>query len=196
MIEPAGSAIPARLAPFLAQWDYIQGVLFERLEGLSDEEYVWEPLPSMLSVRNVDGSPRPDQHGLEPTGEVARPRTIAWSVGHLGTGCWERWDYLAGDRRLQRGDLVWPMNAADGVSLLREGLGRWRSALESMTDEDLDTVGHSSFPWGLDPQLPLIEIVWWVNKELIYHAGEIWLMRDMYAVWRAEGGKAGFGQSR
>jgi hypothetical protein len=63
-----------------------------------------------------------------------------------------------------------------------EGLGRWRTGLDQMTDTDLDTVGRSAFPWGLDPQLPLIEIVWWVNKELIYHAGEIWLMRDLYAV--------------
>ena len=31
-------------------------------------------------------------------------------------------------------------------------------------------------------ELPLIEIVWWVNKELVFHAGEIWLMRDLYAV--------------
>jgi len=34
---------------------------------------------------------------------------------------------------------------------------------------------------GLDPELPLIEIVWWVNKELLWHAAEIWFMRDLYA---------------
>jgi hypothetical protein len=34
---------------------------------------------------------------------------------------------------------------------------------------------------GLDPTLPLIEIVWWVNKELVFQVGEIWLMRDLYA---------------
>ena len=60
----------------------------------------------------------------------------------------------------------------------------WRKGLTTMTDEDLDTVGRSAYPHGLDPQLPLIEIVWWVAKELIWHSAEIWLMRDLYAASR------------
>ena len=64
---------------------------------------------------------------------------------------------------------------------MNEGLSAWRDGLATMTDEDLDTVGRSAYPGGLDPTLPLIEIVWWVNKELVFHAGEIWLMRDLYA---------------
>jgi len=173
---------PARLAPFLAQWDYMQGVLDERLGGLTDEEYLWQPVERMLSVRMVDGRPTPDAFGMEPSGAEALPRTIAWSVGHLGDGSWHRADYLVGEHKLQPGDLTWPMTAAEGIAFMKDGLSRWRNGLDQMTDEDLDTVGRSAFPHGLDPQLPLIEIVWWVNKELLYHAGEIWLLRDMYAV--------------
>jgi hypothetical protein len=29
--------------------------------------------------------------------------------------------------------------------------------------------------------LPLLDIVWWVNKELLEHAAEIWYVRDLYA---------------
>jgi hypothetical protein len=184
--EP-GPAVPTRLAPFLAQWDYMRGVLLERLEGLTDEEFVWEPVKQMLSVRLVDGRPKPDAFGMEPSGAVAPPRTLAWSIGHLGVGCWERADYLVGEHKLQPGELTWPMTAAEGVTLMVDGLSRWRNGLDQMTDADLDTVGRSAFPWGLDPQLPLIEVVWWVNKELVYHAGEIWLLRDLYAAR----GKAG-----
>lgn len=179
--DHVGRSAPPRLAPFLAQWDYFTGVLFERLKGMTDEEYLWQPVERMLSVRFVDGRPTPDQHGLDPTGDEAPPRTIAWSVGHLGAGTAERADYLVGKHRLQRGDLTWPMTAAEGVAFLRDGLDQWRGGLATMTDADLDTVGRSAFPWGLDPTLPLIDIVWWVNKELIYHASEIWLMRDLYA---------------
>jgi hypothetical protein len=174
------TTVPPRLAPFLAQWDYFSGVLFDRLEGLTDEEFLWEPAGDVLTVRMVAGRPTPDALGMEPSGAVAPPRTIAWSVGHLGAGTWERADYLVGEHRLQPGELTWPMTAADGTAFLREGLDRWRNGLATMTDADLDTVGRSAFPWGLDPELPLIEIVWWVNKELIYHAGEIWLLRDLY----------------
>ena len=56
------------------------------------------------------------------------------------------------------------------------GLSRFASA-----DEDLDTVGRSAYPGGLDPELPLIDIVWWVSKELLIHSGEAWLVRDLYA---------------
>lgn len=37
------------------------------------------------------------------------------------------------------------------------------------------------YPHGLDPQRPLLDIVWWVNKELIEHATEMWYVRDLYA---------------
>jgi hypothetical protein len=62
-----------------------------------------------------------------------------------------------------------------------DGLALWRNGLATMTDEDLDTVGRSAYPHGLDPELPLIEIVWWVAKELLWHSAEIWFMRDLYA---------------
>lgn len=181
MDDQRNQPVPARLAPFLAQWDYFAGVLFERLEGLTDDEYLWEPAPSVLTVRLVDGRPKPDRYGMEPSGVVAPPRTIAWSIGHLGSGTWERSDYLVGEHRLKPGDISWPMTAAEGVALLHEGLDRWRGGLAGMSDQELDTVGRSAFPRGLDPTLPLIEVVWWVNKELLYHASEIWLMRDLYA---------------
>jgi hypothetical protein len=45
-----------------------------------------------------------------------------------------------------------------------------------MTDEDLDTVGRSAYPHGLDPKLPRIDIVWWVAKELVWHSAEIWFV--------------------
>ena len=175
------SIAPARLASFLAQWDYFAGVLFDRLSGLTDEEYLWEPAPHVLTVRLKEGKPTPDSLGMDPSGEVNPPRTIAWSVGHLASGTWERADYLVGDHRLQPGELVWPMAAEQGTRFLAEGLGRWRDGIATMSDTDLDTVGRSAFPWGLDPDLPLLEIVWWVNKELIYHASEIWYVRDLYA---------------
>lgn len=178
--KPTGIALP-RLAPFLAMWDYIVGVLDERLEGLTDEEYLWEPAPNVLTVRRDGGGSRPDAFGLPPTGEVEPPRTIAWLLGHLGGGMRLRADYLVGTHRLTEADLPWPVSAAEGVAFMREGLRAWRDGLDQMTDEDLDMVGRSAFPHGLDPTLPLIEIVWWVAKDLVFHAGEIWYVRDLYA---------------
>jgi len=180
---PAAHVVPGRLAPFLSQWDYIVEVLTERLAGLTDEELLWEPAPGAWTVRlGPDGRPTPDVESWAPTGEAGSPlRTLAWSIGHLGAGSAERADYLVGSHSLKRGDLTWPMTADEGVRFMLDGLAGWRNGLAQMTDEDLDTVGRSAYPGGMDPDLPLMEIVWWVNKELLFHSGEIWFARDLYA---------------
>jgi DinB superfamily len=173
---------PPRLAPFLAQWDYMSEQLLGRLEGLTDEELVWEPAPRVLTVRRgPDGKGRTDAHGLAPDASVVPPRTLAWSIGHLGAGCLVRADWLTGSHSLEDEAVEWPMTADEAVALLRRGLSAWRDGLGQMTDTDLDTVGRSAYPQGLDPQLPLLDIVWWVNKELVEHATEIWYVRDLYA---------------
>ena len=57
-----------------------------------------------------------------------------------------------------------------------------------MTDEQLDQIGYGQFPGGLDPKLPFICIVWWTNRELIHHLGEVGLLRDL---WSAKQGTRG-----
>jgi hypothetical protein len=175
---------PPRLAPFLAQWDYVVEVLTERLEGLTDDEFLWQPAPEVWTVRpptEPGGRPIPDAEVWAPTGGSAPPRTIAWSMGHLGAGVAERADWLVGSHSKTSEDYGWPMTAAEGRAFMLDGLAQWRNGLATMTDADLDTVGRSAYPGGLDPTLPLIEIVWWVNKEVVWHAAEIWFMRDLYA---------------
>jgi len=174
---------PPRLAPFLAQWDYVVEQLFGRLQGLSDAELVWEPAPGSWTVRRLeDGSSRPSSDNLwwAPEAVAEPPRTLAWSMGHLGAGSLIRSDWLVGDHEMVESP-DWPMTADEAIAFLRDGLQAWRSGLDQMGDEDLDTVGRSAYPGGLDPQLPLLDIVWWVNKELLWHAAEIWYVRDLYA---------------
>lgn len=184
MIADYPDAAP-RLAPFLAQWDYMSEQLLLRLDGLTDEELVWDPAATVLTVRShADGSTGTDARGLAPDARVQPPRTLAWSIGHLGAGSLVRADWLTGSHSLDDESVEWPLEAADAVALLRRGLSAWRDGLGMMTDADLDTVGRSAYPHGLDPQLPLLDVVWWVNKELIEHAAEIWYVRDLYAASR------------
>jgi hypothetical protein len=171
------------LGPFLAQWDYVIEVLTERLAGLTDEEYLWEPAPGAWTIRpNPDAGPTlSDVEVWAASGDAAPPRTIAWSVRHLGTGVPIRADWLVGEHRLSEADFDWPLSADEGVRQMFDGLAAWRNGIATMTDDDLDTVGRSAYPGGLDPTLPLIEIVWWVSKELLWHSAEIWFVRDLYA---------------
>lgn len=183
MTDPSAAPVPTRLVQWLAMWDYIVEVLTERVAGLTDDEFRWEPGPTVWTVRPNPGGGRNlvDGEVWPPTGAAAPPRTIAWSAGHLGSGVGRRADWLVGSHSKTHEDYDWPLTADEGIRFMLDGLGQWRDGLATMTDRDLDTVGRSAAPGGLDRTLPLIDIVWWVTKEVTWHAAEIWYVRDLYA---------------
>lgn len=179
---------PARLLPLCDQYDFALDRLCTRLVGLSDDEYLWEPVTDCWSVR-----PRGRQRTMLAIGsgawvlEQERPSpdpapfpTIAWRVCHLAMGLTLRADYTVGSHSLDEQQIVIPAIATAAIELLATAGAAWRTVLEMATDADLDQVGRSQFPWGLDPELPLLDICWWVNQEVLHHGAEIALMRDLY----------------
>ncbi len=180
--------IPARLDPLLQQFDFAFDRLVIRLEGMTDAEYRWEPAPGCWSIRER-GTPAGNRaYGgggwlLEfnmppPTPEPFT--TIAWRLSHLATGLAMRADYTIGSKAMAWDDFIVPATAADAIAtLVASGTG-WREALTSADDAALGRIGHSSFPWGLDPDLPFLDICWWVNQEVLHHGAEIALLRDLY----------------
>lgn len=78
-------------------------------------------------------------------------------------------------------------DAAGAVADFEASADAWRAALVSADDTALDTVGHSTYPYGGDPEDPFIDTVWWVNQEILHHGAEIALLRDLY---RARGASA------
>ncbi len=52
--------------------------------------------------------------------------------------------------------------------------------LDTLTDDQLDEPGFGRYPLGIDPQIPFIGIVRWMNRETIHHLAEIALLRDLY----------------
>ena len=182
---------PPRLIPLLAQYDFALDRLLKRLEGMDDDEYLWEPVPGCWSIR-----PRGEQRTATARGggswviETARPEpdpppftTIAWRLCHLASGLAMRADYTIGEKALTWDTYELPGTASGAVAALAAAGEHWRRALTSASDADLDQVGRSSFPWGLDPTLPFLDIAWWVNQETLHHGAEIALLRDLYRAW-------------
>ena len=186
---------PPRLSPLLRQFDFAREQLLNRLDGLTDEEYLWEPVPGCWSIRPRAeiGTPRSIGGGewaLELDSSPPDPppfTTLAWRLNHLASGIALRADYLDGTRAMTWDDYQVPDTAVGAIDTLASVSGAWRSMLDNATDADLDQVGRSSFPWGLDPELPLLDIVWWVNQELLHHGAEIALLRDLYRAQRIRG---------
>ena len=78
-----------RLAPLLAQLDTSWEELRERLEGTTDDEFLWEPAPGAFTLRREGGRWIHDAASGPAVGSL---RTIAWLAGHLGAGCLLRAD--------------------------------------------------------------------------------------------------------
>jgi len=165
-----------RLAPLLAQLDTSWEMLRERLRGITDAEYLWEPATGAFTVHREGG--RWIRNKAEDPG-VSSVRTIAWLAGHIGSACLLRAEYTVGEHRLTDADLEWPGTSAEGLAFMDAGIARWRDGLDAMTDEDAETIGRSQFPDGLDRDLPLIDIVWWQNRELIHHGPEMACLRNL-----------------
>lgn len=199
-------ATPARLVPLLEQFDFARERLAHRLTGpavdsgngtdvevtpMTDDEYFWEPVPGCWSVRRRSLGPGSGATVLAGAGDWGRDATasppspppfttIAWRLSHLSEMLSLRADHTAGSHALTRDDYYISGDAAGAVTAFDEGATQWRKALLTVDDTALDTVGYCTNPHGSDPEDPFIDIVWWVNQELLHHGAEIALLRDLY----------------
>jgi hypothetical protein len=211
-----------RLGLLLDQFDRTREIAQARLEGmvspaslpdgvpitarqgggrLTDEEFLWEPVPGAWSIRRRGEarSPRPIGPGewvLDGRGDPypAPVTTIGWRLGHLHLDFAGRWEWTFGERRLAP-DLVVDFTPSAGEALERFWalLDRWRASVAAMTPEQLDTVGFGQYPWGSDPEEPFIEVMSGSNLEFIHHMAEIALLRDLWQAHTLHQGKAAQG---
>lgn len=200
------TAVPPRLAPLLAQYDWATERLVARLTGpdmdsgdgapvrvppLIDDEYLWEPVPGAWSLRRHLNGPGRGATVLVGAGEWGRDggrphpwpppvTTIAWRMAHVTEmlTLWAEW--TIGEHRRHEADLVYAGNAAGAVRALEEGVRAWREALTTADDAALDQVGRSTYPGGSDAEDSFLDLVWWVNQEVLHHGAEIALLRDLY----------------
>ena len=157
------------------------------LEGLTDEEYVWEPVPGCWNVRRRGTSTaRIAAGGGDVTIDFALPEpvpppvtTIAWRLGHvivgvLGTRAAAHFGGPATDYESHH----YAGNAAGALSQLDEAYGRWTGGVAEL---DADALARPCGPAeGPFADWPLAALVLHINREVIHHGAEIMLLRDLY----------------
>jgi hypothetical protein len=126
-------------------------------------------------------------HTGPPEPDKAPVTTIAWRLGHLHFHFAGGWEWTFGERPQAPKLLVdFTPSAALAVERFWALMDRWRDSVAAMTDEQLDTVGFGQYPYGNDPDVPFITVIWEANLEFIHHLAEIALLRDL---WQATGGE-------
>jgi len=139
----------SRIELLLVQLDEAYGRLSRRLEGLTDVEYLWQPVPGGWSIRHgTDGRWAADYDFPDP---VPAPfTTIAWRLLHIADCKIMYHEYAYGAAALTFPDLEAPRTAAGAIDRLREGQQLLRDDLTGLADDSaLDAeVGTN---WGEQP---------------------------------------------
>ncbi|MFE9394015.1 DinB family protein [Streptomyces flavidovirens] len=164
-------------------WDH---QLMPRLAGLTDDEYLWEPVPDCWTIR-TDGDGRAMFDWQDPVPEPPAVTTIAWRLCHIAFHVLGiRASAHFGDGSLTIDTASLPVTAEDGLAALHEHYHTWRKGVLSLDDAGMQRpIGEVEGQWG---ERPMATLVLHVNREVMHHGAEIALLRDLY--------RAGFKQAR
>jgi len=169
--------------------DYVMARLGERLDGLTDDEFFWEPVPGCWSIRlRSDGKWRLDGEGGDPPPPEPVPlTTIAWRIGHLGALCLGGFaERTFGGDEASPDAIPLPESAAGVPTFLGENYGRWRAGLASWEVGEWEApLGPKFGPYAEDNGY---DLALHVLDEVIHHGAEVGLLRDLY-LRRAELGR-------
>lgn len=145
-----------------------------RLDGMTDDEYFWQPVPNCWTVHPGGGV-----DFAYPPPQPAPFTTIAWRLAHVIVGVfamrnhshfgappadYQSWPYASG--------------AATALRQLDDVYATWIEGVRSLSAADLSRpCGPAEGPYA---DYALSELVLHINREAIHHGAEIACLRDLY----------------
>ena len=168
------------LPVLLRGWDDAWERLDARLAGLGDDEYRWEPVRDVWTVRAGPDGWRVDRSDADP--DPAPVTTIAWRLWHLAVDCLS--DYLGrspAGRPLAEEGARWHPDAASALGDLRTAAAAFRAMVTGLGEDGLwEQLGPA---WGPYAEGTWADLVVHAVDELAHHGAEVALLRDLYR-WR------------
>lgn len=159
-----------------------------RLDGLTDDEYRWEPAPGAWSIRPRGEAGTAMAAGAGdfvadfqlPEPEPAPITTIAWRLGHLIVGVLGmRSASHFGGPPVEYPTAEWAGTAAGALAQLDDAYQRWVRGVAGLDGAALARpCGEAEGEHG---HLPMAALVLHITREVIHHGAEVALLRDLYA---------------
>jgi len=157
------------------QLDEAYRMIRERVDGLTDDEFWWEPVHGCWTVRpNARGRWAADYE--EPDPDPAPFTTIAWRLVHVAECKLMYHEHAFGPARLVWPDLDSPHTAAAAIAALEDGHRLLAADLEGLEDEELERPRLTN--WG--EKWPMWRIFWTMIHHDLHHGAEIGALRDLY----------------
>ncbi len=155
-------------------WPRIRG----RLEGITDEEYLWEPVPGCWSVRLTGGGTW-DADNASPPPEPPPVTTIAWRTWHIGSQCVGGFaELLFGQHPLPLGPCEWYPTAGAALDALDQAWFAFAAGCHALSEERMASeLGPEWGPWAHNNSG---DALLHVADEVIHHGAEVALLRDLY----------------
>jgi hypothetical protein len=164
-----------------------------RLDGLTDDEYFWEPAPGSWNVRPRGTGTAPIQAGTGamsidfafPQPDPAPFTTISWRLAHVIVGVLAmRNASHFGREKAEYETFPYAATAAEALAQLDEEYKTWLAGVESLGEDGLNRpCGEAEGPYA---EYPMAALILHINRELIHHLSEVSLLRDLYLHTRQE----------
>ena len=163
-----------------------------RLDGLTDDEYLWEPVPGCWNLRRrADARTSWAAGGGEMVVDFELPEptpppftTIAWRLAHVTVVFDERLGRHFGGPPVDRATAIYPPTAVGALDELDRAYGSWIAAVGGLDDDALARPVGPSEPF---PDAPMAALVLHVHREAIHHLAEVLLLRDLHGASPATG---------
>jgi hypothetical protein len=158
------------------QFDTAWKLVTYHLDGLTTEECLWRPAERGLHVaRGADGRWRGDWP--EHEGYDLGPPSIAWLTWHVGFWWSMTLDYSFGAGTLDRKDVTWPGSADEACHWIVELSEQWQRRVAALGADDLRSSAMTRWPFT---DRPFMDVIAWVNLELMKNAAEIGYARFLH----------------
>jgi hypothetical protein len=159
-----------------------------RLDGLTDDEYLWEPVPGCWNVRRRGQGDAPIAAGSGGfTIDFALPEpdpppvtTIAWRLAHIVVGVFgTRVASHFGGPPIDYETHDYAGTAGEALDHLDAGYAAWMSGVRRLGAAGLEQpCGPAEGPFA---EHPMAALVLHINREAIHHLAEVALLRDLWA---------------
>jgi uncharacterized damage-inducible protein DinB len=161
----------AQVEVILADHDQASRRLFQSIEGLTEAEYRWEPVPGALTLKNL--WPQPES-GIS---------TIEWKLPHVAAWKMRYASFLFGDGSHTFHEILACGRMEETVAYLTRAVETMRAGIEGLSDHMLKEVRPTGWS-GTRARAPLLPSLNWMIQHDVYHAGQIRTLRGLYRASR------------